>query len=282
MTILATVPAVMPPAWALAQRQLFDVLDRSVQPYLDKYARPDGSLVWNHDTAGSPDDFYEAFFNWPLLYSMGGGDHLLELSHHHWSGITRQLKGYGLSHREYAFAEDQFHQAESDIYFYNLCLADPTSDIIIERARRFADMYTGDDPDAANYDRDNRVIRAAINGSGGPKLDFYGPDHAYRYSPGMARYGIPYFDVPGIESIEDLKDEKNARRMGQTMARRMGRGDAVANLGVTSLVANAYLLTGEERYRQWALDYTEAWIERGRANGGLLPDNVGLSGEVGE
>ena len=70
--------------------------------------------------------------------------------------------------------------------------------------------------------------------------------------------------------------------MGEVMQERMGQGDVAANLGVTSLVANAYLLTGDDKYRRWVLDYVDAWMERARANGGLLPDNVGLSGAVGE
>jgi hypothetical protein len=40
--------------------------------------------------------------------------------------------------------------------------------------------------------------------------------------------------------------------------------------------------TGEERFRTWALDYLEAWAERIAANGGLCPDNIGPSGQIGE
>ena len=47
-------------------------------------------------------------------------------------------------------------------------------------------------------------------------------------------------------------------------------------------MTNAYLLTGDERYREWVFEYVDAWRERAAANGDLLPDNVGLSGEVGE
>ena len=98
----------------------------------------------------------------------------------------------------------------------------------------------------------------------------------------MARYGLPHYDIPGITQIEDLKDPALARRMGEAMEQRMSRGDVVGNLAVTSLVTNAYLLTGEEKYRDWVLEYTDAWIERARQNNGLLPDNIGLSGQVGE
>ena len=56
----------------------------------------------------------------------------------------------------------------------------------------------------------------------------------------------------------------------------------IGNLAVTSLVTNAFLLTGEEKYRDWVVEYTDVWLARARANGGLLPDNVGHSGQVGE
>jgi hypothetical protein len=36
-----------------------------------------------------PDDYYEPFFNWPLVYLMGGGDHLLQLADRQWEAVTR-------------------------------------------------------------------------------------------------------------------------------------------------------------------------------------------------
>ena len=80
----------------------------------------------------------------------------------------------------------------------------------------------------------------------------------------------------------DLKDPAKARHMGQAMKERMSRGDCATNLHVTSLIANASYLTGDDKYRAWLLEYVDAWVERAAANGGLLPDNVGLSGQVGE
>ena len=47
-------------------------------------------------------------------------------------------------------------------------------------------------------------------------------------------------------------------------------------------MTNAFLITGDEKYRAWVVEYTDAWVERAQANGGMLPDNVGLSGQVGE
>jgi hypothetical protein len=286
ITITATVPTAAPPAWAVLERSLIDLMDRSVYPYLEKYTRPDGSLIWAdkwHNSRDGLDDLYESFYNWPLFYLLGGGDHLLPLAQKEWDAITRQAEGFGLAHKEYEVGYDQFHQGESYIYFYFLCLADPSNATNIDRARRFAGFYLNEDPDAPNYDPEHRLIRAPHNGSRGPRWGFSdSEDPSYGWSSGMRVYGLPFTDVPGISHYDDLKDPVLARRMGETMQQRMGQGDVAGNLIVTSLVANAYLLTGEEKYRQWIVDYVDAWIERARANGGLLPDNVGLSGQVGE
>ena len=45
---------------------------------------------------------------------------------------------------------------------------------------------------------------------------------------------------------------------------------------------NAFLYTGAAKYRTWTDEYVSAWMERVRQNNGILPDNVGLSGAVGE
>ncbi|MBI2505991.1 MAG: hypothetical protein HYW07_22480 [Candidatus Latescibacteria bacterium] len=280
--LCATLPCAAPPAWAVLERHLFSLLDQSVHPYLEKYTRPDGSLIFGNSPGGSEDDFYEAYYNWPLLHLMGGGGHLLEGAAQGWEGITRQLTQYGLVHQEYARRDDQFHQGESDIFFYLLCLADPQRAGQLERARRFAGLYLGEDPEAPNWDPEQKLIRSPYNGSGGPGGPFFRGEPSYGWSPGMARYGLPHYDVPGIRAIEDLKDPALARRMGEYMQRRMSRGDVAPNLAVCSLVTNAYMMTGEEKYRRWVLDYVEVWAERARQNQGLLPDNVGLSGQVGE
>ena len=58
-------------------------------------------------------------------------------------------------------------------------------------------------------------------------------------------------------------------------------GDHPLNMGATTLSFNAYALTGEERYRDWTVDYIDAWVERTEANGGIIPSNIGLDGSIG-
>ncbi len=285
-TIKATIPSSMPPTWAVLERTLFDVMDRSIDLYLQKYTRADGTLVWREKLVGrdGADDFYESFYNWPLVYLLGGSGQLLSQAHREWDAVTRQLSLSGQIYREYEYGYDQFHQGESYIYFYFLCLADPSNPALVERACRFASFYTGEDPSAANYDAVHKVIRAPHNGSGGPRWgfgDFVG-EPTYGWAASMKPYGLPYEDVPGVKNYDDLKDPELAHRMGKVMQERMAKGDVAGNLCVTSLVTNAYLLTGDEKYKRWVTEYVSAWVERARQNDGLMPDNVGLSGQVGE
>ena len=101
-------------------------MNQSVQPFLDHFTGEDGEFIWKDEWGGgSPDDYYEPFFNWPLVYLMGGADHLLTLAERQWEAVTRQLTRMGTVHKEYGLREDQMHQSESDILFYHLSLANP-------------------------------------------------------------------------------------------------------------------------------------------------------------
>ncbi len=286
-TITARIHYEITPPWAILERKLIDTINEAVHPYIEKYTRPDGSLIWADTWSGSRDgmdDFYEAFTNFAQFYSLGGGNHLLEAADRHWDAITRQLTRFGRIYREYERGYDQFHQSESYIYFYHLCLADPTNPKLNDRARRFAGFYLNEFPDAPNYDPVHRIIRAPHTGSGGPAWGMSEDDSQLSYNPGsgsMRVYGLPLTDVPGITHVDDLQDPAKARAMGKAMAERFREGDVGNNLNVNGLIMNAYLMTGDDKYRDWLLEYVGAWLDRARENGGLMPDNVGLDGRVG-
>lgn len=284
-TITATHPLEATPEWAALQQKLIAEMEQAVHPFLEKYTHPDGCLIWKdgiHNSRDGADDFYESFYNWPLLYLLGGGDHLMELGKRQWDATTRLMEEIGHVYKEYEIGYDQFHQSESYIYFYLLCMADPADEKNIDRARRFAGFYLNEDPEAPNFDPEHKIIRCAHNGSKGPRWQDTDTKPAYRYAPGMAVYGIPFHDIEGISSIEDLKDPALAERMGEAMRERMDKGDVATNLHVCSLITNAWLLTGDQKYADWLTEYVDGWIERAEANDGLLPDNVGLDGIVGQ
>ena len=58
-------------------------------------------------------------------------------------------------------------------------------------------------------------------------------------------------------------------------------GDHPLNLASTQLATNAYMLTHEQKYKDWVLGYADAWAERAHANGGIIPSKVGLDGKIG-
>ena len=289
--IEGNIPFVEPPQWAVLERSLIDLMDASVHPLMERYVRPDGSVLWppteDFSSIDGLDDAYESFHNWPLFYLMGGGEHILEYSHLTWEGITRQFTRYDSGHghpmivKEYEQGYDWMHQGEGYLFFYLLCLADPTEKNV-ERAKRYAGFYLNEDPEAPNYDAEKKLIRCAHNGSMGPAhRNFEKHYTVYRYAQ-WKPWPLPFHDIPGIETVEDLQKPGMEEKMGQTLVERMSRGDVACNLAATSMVTNAYLCSGDDKYRAWVEEYTNAWIERTRQNNGILPDNIGLSGQIGE
>ena len=274
--ITASVPLLEPPGWAIAQRQLFDLLDDAWRRFARDFTGPDGRLKYNGrlTTRDGVDDFYEVFFNWPQLYLLGGADDLLAESERHWEGVTRQLTELGMLQDEYERGYDWFHQGESLLLLYFLCMADPER--WRERALRFAELYV--DPAHGNYDPEHRIIRRPHNGSD-PHREGLSDREYYPWLPQEARmYGFPLGWILTEGETPPLESDP---RLGEQMRVRMGRGDTAVNLAATGLVLNALIISGDPRYRDWIVEYVGAWRERAEACGGLLPDNVSPDGEVG-
>ena len=130
------------------------------------------------------------------------------------------------------------------------------------------------------------MIRAPLNGSKGPRFVTTPADWDY-HRPYLAHYLAPYEDIPGTNSSDpffkvDWADDEMFAKVLNLINERMTRGDVPLNLSAASLVTNAYLYTGEEKYRQWVLDYLQAWVERRDRNDGIVPDNIGPEGGIGE
>jgi hypothetical protein len=275
--ITATVPLLEPPGWATAQRQLFDLLDRAWRRFAADFTGPDGRLRYSGTLTSRDgvDDFYEVFFNWPQLYLLGGADDLLAQAERHWEGVTRQLTELGMLEDEYERGYDWFHQGESLLLLYFLCMAAP--DRWRERALRFAELYV--DPAHGNYDPEHRVIRRPHTGSDPRREGLFDGD-TYPWLPREAQaYGFPLdWTLPHGAEQPPLDADP---RLGAEMRRRMGSGDTAVNLAATGLVLNAWILSGEQRYAGWITGYVGAWRDRAAANGGILPDNVDPDGNVG-
>jgi len=247
-----------PPAWALMERALLEENVRLMRAFIAKYVNPvTGYLevVEHWGGADGPDDAMENFYNWPLVYVLGGPPESLKLFRLVWEGHLRQYSALKMFHREFITSFDWEHNGEGYAPFFLLPLADPEDPRTRERMVRFANLYTGRDPSVDNYDPKHKIIRSILNGSRGAKLE-----------------ATP-------EYWGDRHDRDYFRRSGDWTR---VAGDVPMNLVATSLVTNAFLLTGDEHYRDWVREYAGAWRDRAAANGGWVPSIVGLNGVVGE
>ncbi len=257
-----------PPEWALLERALLDENERFVHYFADKYINPiTGHLecVVRWGGADGPDDAMENFNKWSLLYALGAPKSTLDLFNFIWNGHIDQytkakhpITGEGMLYREFITSFDWEHTGEGMAAFLLLPLSDPEDWRTQERIVRFANFYTGRDSTSYNYDPENKIIRSAFNGSKGPMFNVTNEDW----------FG---HNVEAVETRKEImKEFRNVK------------GDIPFNLCVTSLAANAYLMTGDEHYKNWVLEYAGAWRQRTIKNNGMIPSNVGINGIVGE
>ena len=297
-----------PPTWALLQRKLISHMEQAAPVMSLKYADRGGTWYWSDDM----DDYYERSGNWCLLYALGGGEHLVDLALKHWNatnrlfddrdgnrannldyyhGAKKKLR-YSIHNEYFSLAHpgdaEWHHMGEGNMAFYDFGVAAPSIDENRRRAEKFAAMYIGEDPEAPNYDPNRRVIRSPMPTSQGPMHENTPLEAALWLQGGIGK-DYRYYGIRGSLSpiIDDREREWYDNPARQAEVTRLFneivlQADTPNNLAATALVTNAYLFTGIDKYKKWVLDYTEAWIERMWENDGLMPDNVGPTGIVGE
>ena len=302
-----------PPTWALLERRLISLMEKGARMMSAKYAERSGAWYWSDDL----DDYYERSYNWCLLYNMGGDESLVDLALKHWNATTRlfddrdnnrgnqmeyfhgktpnRLK-HNIHNEYYSIVHpgdaEWHHMGEGNMGFYDLALGDPTISENVRRSRRFADMFLGEDPESPIWDSEHKIIRSPMHGSLGPyhsatldqvKSYLHGgsstsPDWEPRP---MGRRASIYPAVKDLE-LGWWEDPKRADEIVGLFNKVVLDGDSAANLAATGLVTNAYLYTGDEKYKRWVVDYVEAWMDRIKQNDGIIPDNVGPTGKPGE
>ena len=146
--------------------------------------------------------------------------------------------------------------------------------------RRFAGLYMNEDPEAPNYDPKHRIIRSVLNGSKGPLLRALTPQD-WIGDPVPGRFHLLHSDKGAREMLDFEADYPSMLASVSDPVFNSAAGDNPLNLAATNLATCAYLLTGEQKYRDWVLEYVGAWRERTEANGGIIPGNIGLDGSIG-
>jgi len=261
--------AMAPPEWALKQRLLLEENTRAVLTFHERYHDKRGWLKckarWS--IVDGIDDVMENCGNWPLLYSLGADRAVLDAFKKAFDGHIEQFsrKGieyapkWGCVYNEYVTAFDWQHHSEQYSAFNQLTVADPGDRKFAERIKRFAGFYLNDGLPAGaepNFDFTHKIIRSVMTGSRGALMEM---EPIY--------WGNKWEEIGSWE--------------------RMGRwtnikGDWTENAYATTQAANAFIMSGDEKYRKWVLEYMDAWAARAAGNGDIIPANVGLSGKVGE
>lgn len=271
-----------PPVWALLQRELLQVNADACEEFYNRYFDEQGFLLcverWGGDDG--PDDAIENCHRWPILHALGASDRVLELYKRAWEGHLRQytlaktthvpFAKDGMYYREFPVKFDWLHHSEGLTVFCMQGLSDPADRNLLLRAKRFAGFYLNDYPQAQNYDPKHRLIKSMFTGSRGPLmrratgLDWAGDpieiEHRFELGHGERNYD---------EMIAHFKDYNDIV------------GDHPQNLLATALGLNAFMLTGEARYRDWVLEYADAWRQRMIDNGNVIPTKIGLDGKIG-
>ena len=288
--IIAVDTPMAPPEWALMERALLRANSEAVEAFAAKYLDERGYLLhtprWG--TLDGPDDAIETFYNWTLLHALGGSDSVLELYKKGLEGHLRQygelrteltpLAKNGAYHKEFITQSDWFHTGEGMRAFFLWGHSEPENPLLIGRMKKYMAMYNGEDPDIRNYDPEKKIIKSIWNGSLGPMLrratvyDWVG-------DPVPGKFHLLH-NPARMEKMLDL-EEWYPRMLAHCEEYLDSVGDNFLNLAATLLGVNAYALTGERKYRDWTLEYLDAWKERAAAAGGMIPSNIGLDGALG-
>jgi len=272
--------------WAHLQREIIKRINDAAPEFVARYTRSDGSLIWRDKwpSMDGSDDPYEAFMYLALFYSIGGSEEVYQLARKMWDSITLQWTEYGQIYREFDGYYDWMHHGEGYLYHYFFGLTKPDSLIDRQRAARFASFYTGEDREAKNYDREKRQMLSPLTGSKGPRQVVTHEDWDTHRTV-LDDYLAPYEDVIKTNFSSMFchwSDPEVYDDLIKKMNERMNRGDVPLNLNSTSLLTHAYMYSHDEKLKSIALEYIEAWIKRRDANKGIMPDNIGTSGIIGE
>ena len=293
-----------PPPWALQERNLIAQMEEAARFRFRQCTERGGAILFAEDF----DDLFEQFYNWGLFYSMGADDSMLEMAATAWNATAR-ISDESIVHRtrfndhkkvfrpsarrefwNIAQAMEWHHLGEGMMAFYDFGVSDPTISEMARRAQLFAGFYNGEDPEAPNYDPEHKILRSPFQSSQGPRLE---ADAEYAHAMLLAGrwlggdvnyYGVRASLYPIVENLELdwWADPARQAEIVDLFNKLILQSDTPNNLGATALVTHAYLYTGDEKYKSWVLDYTEAWMDRAKKNGGIMPDNVGPNGIIGE
>ena len=256
--------AMAAPAWAYSEQMLLranaDLVQAYAATHFDEKWHNKAPEEWG--VGNGPDDIPEGLRSWPLAYALGGPESIITTWSKFYEGHLEQytnakvpeieMAKNGIYHKEMYTQFDWEHSSEGfgGLYYYGL--SRPTEAAHVARAQRLAGLYMNEDPAVKNYDSRNKIIPSLFNGSLGPKMTPATPQ-----------------EWEGLHPTGRFDKASNIK------------GDHPLNMGAVMLAFNAYVLTHQEKYKKWALEYVDAWTARIAKNNGNIPSNIGLDGTIG-
>lgn len=273
------------PEWAELERKLISIINDASLEFAERYTNQDGTVIWRQEWPGmdGSDDPYEGFMNFTMHYIIGGSKELDKVHRKIWDAVTWQWTQYGQILNEFDKGYDWMHHGEALLGFYWFGLANPYVLKDRQRTNNFAALYNGEDKSVNNWDSKLKMIRGPINGSEGANHN-HTLEGWETHREVLLNYLPPFEDLPGqdpyLNQCAWLDDDIYAIIV-QRMNERIARGDVPVNLTSTGLMTHAYMYDQDPKHKTWVLEYLKAWEERTAKNGGIIPDNIGLDGEIG-
>jgi hypothetical protein len=237
------------PAWAYRERELLDLNGKLVDLAAKAYMLPNGYLncTYGADKGVFPHRVATTMYKWPLVYALGGDEIVKNRWWKIWRGGIKQQSESGFVTNEFVTCYDSNHMGQHYEGFFLAGLALRDDPDYRRLTLKYASLCDGTSSPVQNYDAKHKTMKALMAGGGG----------AFTRTDQFKSKNIAYWDLDQDYSYE-----------------------GPSNLIYTCHLTNAFLLTGEERYRRTALDYIDAWRNRCVKNGGIMPTKVNLDGTI--
>ena len=271
-----------PPRWAVLERQLLADNVPACQEFFNKYFDDRGYLQcfvrWGANDG--PDDAFENFNRWPELHALGAGDAILQMYSKAHEGLLRQytearttdvpIARQGMYHKEFIVQSDWMHHGEGLQLFNRMGVVDPDRcEVPGARAAIRGILHGRGSRRAQLRSRATGSFAACRTAAAGRCCE------RRRRSIGSAIHSTSRrFDA---EHGESTFEQFLAHYQEYTDV----VGDHFLNLAATTLATNAYLLSGEAKYKTWLVEYMDAWLDRMKRNGGVIPSHIDLDGTIG-
>lgn len=247
------------PSWARKERRLMEMHAEFARMFDEGYLTDEGHVRVKMEHGGgtfAPDDVLETLYKLPMYYALGADEATNEVWWKAWTGTIDQGSGGEdpLFVNEMPKYLDWHHNGEHFEVFWLGALCRPDDPEYRRLALKYASLYDGSDRPAQNYDRQKKIIPSMLHGGAGPQ-----------FNPTIADW---------------IEGEMTPQRKEFWSHWLDCDHDGPVNLVTTNFGTVAFMLTGNEHWREVTMEYIDAWQKRAQENNGIIPSIVDRDGRV--